>query len=67
MEAIICTGQVLLVVCEVVLQAVFLEIEILLHKGETILQGMTEAETTIIGKPKQTTKIINQNITNTIL
>jgi hypothetical protein len=57
---------VLLVVCEVVLPAAFLEIEILLHKEETILQIMTEAETITIGKPKQTTETINQNITNTL-
>ena len=60
MEAIICTDLVLLVVCEVVLPAAFLETEILLHTEETILQIMTEAETITIGKPKQTTEIINQ-------
>jgi len=59
---IICTDLVLLVVCEVGLQAVFLETGILLHKEETILQIMTEAETIIIGGPKQTTETINQEI-----
>jgi hypothetical protein len=44
------------------LQAVFLETGILLHKEETILQIMTEAETITIGKPKQTTETINQEI-----
>ena len=64
---IICTDLVLLVVCEVVLPAAFLETGLLLHKEETIPQGMTEAETATIVKPKQTTEIINRNITNTIL
>jgi len=50
------------VVCGVGLQAVFLETGILLHKEETILQIMTEAETIIIGGPKQTTETINQEI-----
>jgi hypothetical protein len=48
------------------LQAVFLETGILLHRGEIILQITTEAETITIGKPKQTTETINQNITNTL-
>ena len=62
MEAIICTDLVLLVVCEVVLPAAFLETGLLLHKEESVLQIMKEQETatTIIVKPKQTTKIINQ-------
>ncbi len=64
---IICTDLVLLVVCEVVLPAAFLETGLLLHKEETIPQRMTEAETATIVKPKQTTEIINQNITSTIL
>jgi hypothetical protein len=42
------------------LQAVFLEIEILLNKEENVLPRMREAETTIMEKPKQTIEIINQ-------
>ena len=68
MEAIICTDLVLLVVCEVVLPAAFLETGLLLHKEESVLQIMKEQETAtaIIVKPKQTTETINQNITNTL-
>ena len=64
---IICTDLVLLVVCEVVLPAAFLETGLLLHKEESVLQTMKEPETATIVKPKQTTEIINQNITSTIL
>jgi hypothetical protein len=42
------------------LQAVFLVTELLLYRGEIILQITTEAETITIGKTKQTTEIINQ-------
>jgi hypothetical protein len=56
------------VVCKVVLPAAFLETGLLLHKEESVLQIMKEQETAtaIIGKPKQTTETINQNITNTL-